>query len=75
MVSYMLQSVREGKRVIRIVSDDTDVFVILVFWVWKLEITALVQMEKWDGSVLHINTAAALGNKSPAPWNACFDRM
>jgi hypothetical protein len=65
MVSYMLQAVREGKRVIRIVSDDTDVFIILIFWVWKLGITALVQMEKWDGSVLHINQiATVLGDKS-----------
>jgi len=65
MVSYMLQAVQEGKRAIRIVGDDTDVFVILVFLVWKLEITALVQMENWDGSVVHINnTAAALGDTS-----------
>jgi len=61
MVCYMLQAAREGKKG----SDDTDVFVILIYWVWKLGITVLVQMEKWDGSVLHINnTAAALGDKS-----------
>ena len=32
---------------------------------WELGITALMQVEKWDGSVLHINnTAAALGDNS-----------
>ena len=63
MVSYMLHAVREGKKVIRILSED--VFVLLVFWVWKLKIRALVQMEKWDRYIIHINdTAAAVGDKS-----------
>lgn len=65
MVSYMIQAVREGKRSVRIVSDDTDVFVLLVYWVRKVNICALVQMEKWNGTVIDINdTAASLGDKS-----------
>ena len=65
MISYMIETVREGKRVIRIISDDTDVLILLVFWIRKLMITSLVQLEKWDGSVLHVNDiAAALGDKS-----------
>ena len=65
MVSYMIDVVRDGRKVIRILSDDTDVFVILIFWVRKLSIKALVQMEKWDGTVLHINAiVAALGDSS-----------
>ena len=65
MVSLMIDAVRYGKKVIRILSGDTDVFVILIFWAWKLSNNALVQMEKWDGTVLHINNiVAALGDTS-----------
>ena len=64
MISYMIEAVRKGKRVIRIISDDTDVLILLVFWVGKLMNTSLNQLEKWDGSVLHVNdNAAALGDK------------
>ena len=38
-------------RVIRILSDDTDVFVLLVYWVYRNKIQATVQMERWDGAV------------------------
>ena len=65
MVSFIIDAVRDGKKVIRILSDDTDGFAILIFWVRKLSIKALVQMEKWDGTVLHINNiVAALGDTS-----------
>lgn len=72
MVCYLLQAVWEGKTVIHSISDDTDIFVLLIFWVLRLHITALMQMEKWDGSILHINdTAAVLRNKSlQSTWNA-----
>jgi hypothetical protein len=47
-----------------ILSDDTDVFVLLVYWCWKAGVSCHVQMEKWDGSVLDINaTVANLGDK------------
>ena len=36
MVSFMIDAVRDGKKVTRILSDDTDVFIILMFWVRKL---------------------------------------
>ena len=65
MVSFIIAAVRDGKKVIRILSDDTDVFAILIFWVRKLSIKALVHMEKWDGTVLHSNNlGAALGDTS-----------
>ena len=79
MISYMIEAVRKGKRVIRIISDDTDVLILLFFWVRKLMITSLVQLEKWYGSVLHVNDiAAAPGDrpyKSSTPRNACSHRM
>ena len=31
IISYVLQAVGEGKNVVRVLCDDTDVFVLLVF--------------------------------------------
>ena len=33
LISYMLQAVETGAPIVRILSDDTDVFVLLVYWV------------------------------------------
>ena len=47
-------------------NDDTDVFVLLVYWVYRadLELLCKVQMERWDRTVLNINaTCADLGPK------------
>ena len=65
MISYVLDANDKGASVIRVVSDDTDVFVLLVYWVYKRQIQSAVQMEKWDGTVLSINdTCANIGAKS-----------
>ena len=63
IVSYLLQEASSA-RVVRVVSDDTDVFVLLVYWVWKADLvsTCKVQMERWDGRILDINkTCVNLG--------------
>lgn len=60
MISHMLQAAESGKGTIRILSDDTDVFVLLVYWVWKAELRSRVQMERWDGAVIDINTTCLL---------------
>ena len=31
IISYVLEAVNSGKRVIRVLSDDTDVFVLLIY--------------------------------------------
>ena len=62
MISYVIEAAKCGKDVIRVLSDDTDVFVLLVYWVYREEMTSKVQMERWDGTVLVINaTCADLG--------------
>jgi len=64
LISYMLHVVSAEARTVRILSDDTDVFVLLVCWCWKSGISHNVQMEKWEGSVLDINaTVTKLGEK------------
>ena len=65
IISHVLQAASEGKKVIRVKSDDTDVFVLLVYWVYKKNIKAKVHMQKWDSTVLNINeTCKRLGEKS-----------
>ena len=55
-------------------SDDTDVFVVLVYWADREEMTSKVQMERWNGTVLDINaTCADLGTTMPA--TACLACM
>ena len=51
----MLQAASADTGTIRILSEDTDVFILLVYWCWKKGVSCRVQMEKWDGSVLDIN--------------------
>ena len=63
MVSYMLQAVECGKAIIRILSD-TDVGVLLVYWVWKMQLSCSAQMGRWNGVVLNLNaTCTELGPK------------
>ena len=62
LCSYMLKPVAEGAQTIRILSDDTDVFVLLVYWTSRMQVVAKIQMEKWNGDVLDINeTVQRLG--------------
>lgn len=64
IVSHMLAASCAGKNIIRIKSDDTDVFVLLVYWVYKADVQSQVQLEKWDGTLLNINqTCKNLGSK------------
>ena len=46
MISYVLEA---ANHVIQVVSDDTDVFILLVHWVYKASILSKVQMERWMG--------------------------
>ena len=45
MIAYIPQAAEFGKDVIRILSHDTDVFVMLVYWVWKIRLHCSMQME------------------------------
>ena len=61
LCSHMLKAVAEGALTIRILSDDTDVFVLFVYWTSRMRVVK-IQMEKWNGDVLEINeTVQRLG--------------
>ena len=60
MIAYLLQAAESGKSLILILTDDTDVFVLLVYWVWKMHLHSAVQVERWNGVVIDINTTCLL---------------
>ena len=65
IISYLFQAADAGRQMIRIISDDSDTFVLLVYWTWRydLQVRVVVQMEKWDDVILDINaTCANLGD-------------
>ena len=60
----MLEAAASCAEMVRIVCDDTDVFVLLVYWTWMKTIRKNIRMEKWDGMVLDIRaTVDTLGDK------------
>ena len=62
LCSYMVKAVAEGAQTIQVLSDDTDVFVLLVYWTSRMRVVANIQMEKWNGDVLDIKeTVQQLG--------------
>ena len=64
MVSCVNQAANYGKYVMRIFSDDTAVFVLLVYWVHRAALQCKVHMERWSGTVLDISaTCTELGPK------------
>ena len=64
LCSYMLKAVADGAQTIRILSDDTDVFILLVYWTSRMQVVANIHMEKWNGDVLNVNkTVKRLGSR------------
>ena len=66
IISYVVQAVGEGHNVVRVLCDDTNVFVLPVFWMWRNQHVdkCQMQMERWYGAVLNINqTCTKLGSK------------
>jgi hypothetical protein len=64
VISYLLELLPQ-KRHVQILADDTDIFVLLVYFVWYHKPAARVSMKKYNGKVIDINaTAYKLGDKS-----------
>jgi hypothetical protein len=49
LCSYMLKAVTDGAQTIRILSDDTDVFVLVVYWTSRMRVVAKIQIENGMG--------------------------
>ena len=50
----MLEAAASSAETVRIVCEETIVFVLLVYWTWRKNIRKNIQMEKWDDTVLAI---------------------
>ena len=62
LCSHMLHAAVDGVQTLRILRDDTDVFVLLVYWTSRMRVVDNIQMEKWNGDVLDVNkTIGQLG--------------
>ena len=55
LCSHMLHAAVDGVQTICILSDDTDVFVLLVYWTSRMRVVENIEMEKWNGDVLDVN--------------------
>ena len=65
IISFLLKAVKNGKNIVRVISDDTDVFVLLIYWLWRLQMAARVQLNRWCGAILNNNESySLLGAKS-----------
>ena len=53
---YLIDAANSGKSMIRVLSEDTDEFVLLVGWKYREEMECKVQMERWD-TMLDNNSA------------------
>ena len=47
IISYFLEAVKNGTNIVRVISDETDVFILLIYWVWRLQMTSRVQLDRW----------------------------
>lgn len=68
IISYLLTLLPE-KRHIQVLADDTDIFVLLVYFVWLVKPSSQVTMRKYSGEIIDIN-ATTLELKSK-----CYDLL
>ena len=58
LCSYMLNATAHGVQKIRILSDDTDICILLMCCISRLRLVANIQMENWNGDVHDVNRGA-----------------
>ncbi|CAL8247652.1 unnamed protein product [Merluccius merluccius] len=66
----MLKAVADGTQTIRILSDDTNVFVLLVYWTSRMQVVANIHMEKWNSDVLNVNETVKRRNTALSVRNS-----
>ena len=52
LCSYVIEAAASSAETDMIVCDAIEVFVLLVYWIWRETTRKNIQMEKWDGTVL-----------------------
>ena len=65
IISYVKSLINQGYKTIQVVSDDTGIFVLLIYFCWKWQTSTHILMKKADGRIIDINsTATKFGQKS-----------
>ena len=78
MIVHLLQAAKSVKSVIRILTDDTDIFVLLVYWVWKMQLHSAVQIDgtlEWGGDRYQRDMFVTGFQVSAVARNACHQRL
>ena len=70
IISYVLQAVCSGNNVVRILCDDTDVFVLLVFWMWRNQLVDKCQLRMERCSTSTRRTRSYRLQMSSVAWHA-----
>ena len=55
LCSYMVHAAADVAHTIRNLSNDTDIFVLLAYWISRMRVVANILMEKWNGYVLDVS--------------------
>ncbi len=64
IISYMQFLIHEQKQSVQVIADDTDIFVLFVYFSWKWQAGVQITMKKSCGQVIDFNaTAPKLGHK------------
>ena len=64
IIAYMLEQMNKGIKHIQITADDTDIFVLAVYFLHKYNLKANIVMKKNNGRFIDINSSAeSLGTK------------
>ena len=64
IIAYMLEQINKGIKHIQITADDTDIFVLAVYFLHKYNLKVNIVMKKNNGRFIDINSSAeSLGTK------------
>jgi len=58
IISYLLQLIQQGKTHIQVLADNTDIFLLLLFFCWIKKTSAYLTMRKYNDKVIDIKTTA-----------------
>ena len=77
MIAYLLQAAESGKSVNRILTDDTDFFVLLIYWIWKMLLHSAVSdgTLEWGGDRYQRDMFVTGFQVSAVGRNACHQRL
>ena len=59
IIRYIFLLLQMNIKIMQVLADDNDIFVLLIFFIWKWKADIQVTMKKTDGTVIDINKSAS----------------